>query len=453
MADEGSVATIEAPAADASLETTGVSTDSQVESSSSSDAAGGAETIDDADSPQKGETGHLRGSELYRTVKEKLKAAGLSPAEQRSIRNAIHIADKADKLSGGNLESIEQVQGLVGKLADDPDAGYTPEQIIESTLDERNFWRAFDEKFEKADLSIIPEMIQANPRSFQTLAPAVFDEYAKVNPEGFTGYIARSAKGFLDGKRIPLQWAIMETFLPSMPDFPGKDRMIGAIQEIYKAHQELDGMAKLPLEPKKVDGQPEASGGIDKREETIAAREMEVTRRDWNGNVSQIGVQLRNAEMDRIASAQKVTLDDADRQKIRAAVNEEYDARCAANPKYGQAMRGYLKAGNKQAYHDRAVSEYKKLIPSITARHTQAIIDQKKAAGSRPVQQNTNGNGKAAPALQNTNQKGVQWISGPLRTLGKQTDLRRTTHAMLERNEAYAVGGGDTIYKWKPKMA
>jgi hypothetical protein len=132
-------------------------------------------------------------------------------------------------------------------------------------------------------------------------------------------------------------------------------------------------------------------------------------------------------------------------------VLEEYNARCAANPSYGKAMRGYIEAGNKKAYMDRAQSEYKKLIPAITARHTQAVIDQKKAA---PVQ--TKAQAGPTKVTQMTTAKGEQWIAGHPKTIGKEVDLRRTPHHWLssvKEPKAYIVGGGDTIYRWKPRTS
>jgi len=457
MADEGAVATLEAPV-ESPVETT-ITSDSGADTGASSGVSGtdGSQQIDNGDTPQAGETGHLRGAELYRAVKEKLKnGEKLDAREIRSIRNAIHIADKADRATGGNLDAFESERQIYSRLTDDAEAGYTAEQIVEQTLDERNFWRDFDEKFEKGDPALIPQMLEANPEAFQQLIPRAMDEFARVNPEGFSAYVAKSAKGYLDGKQIPLQFAILQTFVPNMPDFPGKDRVIAAINEIYGAVSGLDEMAAKPIAPKLAEGTQKQTGGIDQREERLTQKEMDITRREWNGETHQVGTGLRDSEMQRLATAQKVTLDDSDKAKIRAAVLEEYNARCAANTKYGQAMRGYIQAGNKRAYIDRATSEYRKLIPSITARHTQAVIDAKKAAGTQKQTQNANGNGqqRQTTTQRTTDHSGnlAQWISGHPKTIGKRVDLLRTTNAMLNRNEAYIVGEKG-LFKWKPKTA
>jgi hypothetical protein len=452
MPKDGAVTTLEAPAADAGLDQ-GSSTDTSTDNSGSSDG-GTTDAIDTADTPQSGESGHLRGAELYRSVKDKLKSAGLSPQQLRSVRNAVWMADKAEKATGGDLSAFEKTQQIVSKLADNPEDGYTPEQLIEQTIQERTFWREFDTKFEKGDRTIIADMISANPESFQALAPAAMDEFARINPEGFSAYVAKSATGYLNGKQIPLQFAILDTFLPSMPDFPGKERLVAAIQAIYGAFEGLDKMAQGQIAPKKGEGQPQQAGGIDQREERISAKEMDLTRREWNADSGLKGGTLRDAEMNRIAATQKVTLDDADRAKIKAAVGEEFNARLAANARYGQAMRGFLQAGNRRSYIERVNSEAAKMVPGITARHTQAVIDAKKAAGAakasasgaKPVSAKS---GNAQPS-NGSNGNLVQWLSAHPKTLGKMIDHARTSYSMLQRNEAYLMGENN-LFKWKAR--
>jgi hypothetical protein len=460
MADEGSVATLEAPGADASLDTT-TSTDTGITSSDTSGSGdtGTSDAIDNADSPAAGETGHLRGAELFKSVKDKLrKGEALSPQEYRSIRNAVHMADKADRLTGGNLDALESQNGLMAKLTDDPDAGHTPEQIIENTLAERTFWRGFDDKFQKAAESpadaqaLIQEMFTANPMSAQQMAVHAMDEFAKVNGEAFSGYVAKSTVGYFNGKQVPLQFAILETFLPSLPDFPGKERVVAAIQSIYGAFEGLNTMAQNPVTPKKLEGTPEAAGGMNQGENTTEALTIRANRAEWQPQAQQKGIELRTTEMNRIAAAQKVTLTAEDQQKIRAAVNEEVNTRLSVDQRYIQAMKGFLIAGNRKAYIERATSEQQKIVPGITRRHTQALIEEKKAT---PAKAAVNGSGAAAKAAQAAPSKDgngnlIQFIAGSPKSVGLQVDHGRTTHSMLMRNEAYIVGQ-KAMVRWKPK--
>ena len=405
-----------------------------------------ADQIDNADSPQPGETGHLRGAELYKSVKDLLKEGKpLTSAQMRSIRNAIHIADKADKLANGDLDSISKNSQLVSRLADDPESGETPDQLIENTLAERTFWRSFDDKFQNGDAALIAEMSTANPESFQKLILPAVNKFAEMNPDGYSALVAQATVSYMNQNEIPLQFSILRTFLPSMPDFPGKDNVVEAINKIFGVTESLKSMASKPIVPKAGEGQPNQPGKLDQTEQSTEALTIRANRAEWQSEVERPGIDLRNSEMNRVAQAQKVQLTEEDKQKIRLAVNEEMNTRLQADSRYGQAMRGYLTAGNKKAYADRALSEYKKLVPSITRRHTQAVIDDKKNA-PKPVVNAQQKNGAVKPV--NQNQPGIQWLSGPPKTVGKQVDYNRTTNRMLSERKAYLVGE-KALYQWR----
>lgn len=433
---------------DAPVETPAVESTPEV-STPSNDTPSDTPQIDSGDTPQPGEAGHLRGAELYRAVKDQLKS--LDPKLAKSVRAAIHIAAQADKAVGGDLGRFESERAAYSKLADDPEDGLTPEQRVESILEERNFWRDFDDRFEKADPATIEKMHDANPGAFQNLIVPAVNKFASVNPEGYSSLIAKATTQYLAANNLPLQLQILDTFLPMMPEFAAKQQVLGAINHIKSLMGALDDMASKPIAAKVAEGDGKPNGGINQNPDHLAERELSITRREWQVDTERPGIELRNAEMSRIAAQQKATLTDGDRQKIRVAVNEEINARLAADTKYGQAMRGYLQAGNRQAYRDRALSEYKKLIPSVTRRHTQAVIDEKKAA---PVAKVDTQPGKTAQPLPKPTQDAsgnlIQWIAGPPRTVGKQVDYLRTTNSMLQRNEAY-IKGEKGLFKWKTR--
>lgn len=407
------------------------------------------EKVDSADSPQPGETGHLRGVELYRAVKDKLRdGKPLGPKEIKSIRNAIHIADRADKASGGDLSRFETERGAYAKLSD-PELGHTPEQVVENVLAERERLAAIDRDFDEAKPEFVTELATVNPVSFQKLVPLALDQFSKMNPEGYSAIVAKAAAGYMQSEGIPTQWAILNAFLPNMPDFAGKDQVLEAIRTVYRTVSSLDTMAAQKWEPKG-DQQPSGQMGDPKSEgDSLQDRELRVTLREWNPEVSRPGVEMRNQEMDRIAASQKITLTDADKKKIGAAVTEELNARLAADSRYGQAMRGYLQAGNRKGYADRALSEYKKLVPSITRRHTQVVIDEKKTQPAAKAA--VNGAKVAQPlpaATKDTNGNLIKWLGGHPRTQGKEIDLARTSNSMLQRNEAY-LKGEQGLFKWR----
>ena len=434
MSDESAV--MDAPEIGAS-EVTDVSTDTSTDTGDS-----GGESSSGTPEVQ-GDVANLRGGELYRAVKNKLKE--LDPKLARSIRNAIHIADKADRASGGDLDSFQKRAELVSRLSEGPETGQTPEQIVENTLAERNFWRDFDSKFETGDPAVINQMAEVNPESFQKLISPAINKFAELNPEGYSAMIAQPMLSYFDQQEIPLQFQILKTFLPNMPEFAGRQNIVEALDRIYSTMESLKPMAARPIAPRATEGKKQ-TGGLDQREQTVQQREVMLQRREWDGETSRPGVELRDSEMTRIASAQKVTLTAQEQAKVKAAVNQEVEVRLAAQKSYGQAMRGYLEAGNKKAYMDRARSEYQKLIPTATKRAVQDVIDARKAA---PVKTN--------PARQNVNQQQgermqgdglTKWLSGHPKMSGKTVDYGRTTTSMLLKKEAY-LKGEKGLYKWK----
>src|SRR5215472_7009970 len=134
MPDE---AVLDAPSVDTGAIDTGSTDTSTVTSTGAEDTSTDTSTIDNGDSPQSGETGHLRGAELYRAVKEKLRAAGLSPAEQRSLRNAIHIAAKADEASGGDFAAYQSQREAYSQLAFEGEETLTPEDLVATVRGDR----------------------------------------------------------------------------------------------------------------------------------------------------------------------------------------------------------------------------------------------------------------------------------------------------------------------------
>lgn len=439
MADDAAV--LEA-AVDTALDTTSTDTSTSVDDTA---AHGTSEVIDDADSPQPGEVENLRGAELFRAVKEKFrKGEPLTPQEFRSMRAAIHIAGKADELTGGDLERFETERGIVSKLADEGDDGLTPEQILENTLDERNFWRGFDDKFQTGDASVIPQLFEANPASAAKLIVAGMDHLSQADNDVFSNYVARSAISYLSDQKIPLQFAILDTFLPEKSDNPATQRVIDAINSIRNAFQGLEGIANKKVEVKAGIQNQNQGNGKQTDDQSLTEREMRVTVKEWNAGARTANDTLSNDEMSRAASARKMQLTDAERSEIRAAVTDEFNARLAAKPEYGKAMQGFIKAGNQRAYADRAASEGKKLLPAIVQRHTNAVLDKRAQQKAQPAVKQTTGQQKSQTA-----QTGnlIQHLPKHPKLLGKRIDLGRTTFAMQQKNQGYLVGEKN-LYQW-----
>jgi hypothetical protein len=433
-------AVMETPDAGAAVETE-VTTD--VNTSTDTGESGQSTEVDNGDQPQEGETGHLRGTELYKAIKQKLKAAGLSPQEQKSIRNAIFIAGKADQATGGDLTAFERERALFAQLGD-PSSGETPEQIVQNVKDKLSFWDDFDSKWEKGDTSLVEMMAESNPASFQNVSMAAMDKLSTLNNDAYSNYISKAAFNYLADQDIPLQLSIASRFLPESSQDPALQAVIDAFKAVNGAVNGIKAMASKKIETK----QPERAQEQPNPNQSLEQRELSVRNYEWSQEAKTPNLKLRDMEMQSAATARKVTLTDEEKSKINTAVKEEYEARLAANRNYGEAMRGYLQAGNRKAYADRAASEGKKLLPSIVARHTNAVLDARKSAAAQPKPaagaKPTNG---AQPRQDAT---GTAWLNGSPATMGLQVDYDRTSRPMFMRGEAY-IKGKKELHKWKVK--
>lgn len=427
------------------------STDVSTDASASVDAGTDTQTdqVDSGDTPQDGETGHLRGAELYRAVKEKLRnGEKLSPQEQRSIRNAIHIAGKADQATGGDLGAFERERAAYEQLRSSDMEGYTPEQVVEAVRDKIQFWDDFDSKFEQGDPSIIETMVEQNPASFQALTLAAMDKFAEVNNEAFSTYVAQSAANFLRSADIPLHLSLAKRFLPESSQDVGTQAVIDAFKAIEAAFTGIQNMASRKIDVKK----PEATATTQQNGQTPEAQQMDVTRREWNLEAGPKNAEIRDSEMAKIASNRKLTLTDKEKQEVKDAVRDEYNARLAADRRYGEAMQSYIRAGNRKAYNDTSLSKAKLLLPAIVARHTNAVLD-KRPKGNGSAKPAPQAGAKASPQAQvKTDATGTSWLNGSPASLGLQVDYGRTTQRMLLNNEAY-IKGKKELHRWKARVA
>jgi hypothetical protein len=443
MADDAAV--LDAPVESSAIDTGSV--DTSTDTSSVTDA-GTTDAIDSGDTPQSGETGHLRGAELYRAVKDKLKASGLTPAEQRSLRNAIHIAAKADEATGGDLNRFTAEREAYQQLVREGEESLPTEDLIQTVKADRDQLAGIIADIQAGAPRLLQEMVEDNPESFKSLVPQAMDRLAELDNDRFSNYIARSAVSFMNAQGIPVEFAVLDEFLPSIPDFPGKNRVIQALQKVYKAFNSLETLASKQIS---TTSKPAAENGADVGQNNGDAG-LSDRLEAWNARAGKPNEELNVSEMNRVASTRKVTLTDAEKKQIRASVAEEFNSRLAANRQYGQTMQGYLKSGNRREYEKRAAAEGQKLLPSIVARHTNAVIDKRTTAGTTKPATGTTKPAISSQPVKDGSGNLVQWISGPPKSVGLQVDHNRQRPGMMARGEAYIVGQ-KAVHKWKVKTA
>lgn len=401
---------------------------------------------DGADSTA-GDTGDdgepLSGAKLWNQAKESLK--DIDPKLRGAINKAIHQADSLRKAFPDGVEKATAVIQSIMQLANQ--GGDAPEKIVAETAAERAYFRELDAAYTEGKAEFAEKLATASPESFDKLAPMIFGKYAETNPDGFASYVSQTVLHHMESADVPLHFKVLATFLPQLADGPAKDRVIEAIEGIYGWQNQLRALAaKKPAAKEAKQGEGDGKD-LATREQQLAEREQQVTLSSWNAESLQPGIRMVYAEADRIAGKQKLTAEE--RKDVLNLVGEELDIRLAGNKKYGEAMRGYLQAGNKQAFQQRLDAERKKLIPGATKRAVDDVI-AKRAAKTTSVKKD--GAQKAAPGVKQTpaaaSGEKVEWIGGYPTAQGLVVDLNRTSHSMLTKKRAY-IKGRDTPVAWK----
>jgi len=388
-----------------------------------------------AETPESTEGESLKGSALWREVKSLTQEGKpLTPKQLSALNKVIHRNDAFESKYPDGLSAVEAQMTAVKQLFSDESVPF--EQAIQETVKEQAYYHKLDTLFSDGKPEFVEELASTSPEAFQNIAPAVFRKYAEVNPEGYSAYVAQAVVNHMNSARVPMQFEVLDAFWPQVPDFPGKVQFQKALQGVIEWSDSLKGMAAAKISPKVIPGQENGQQGPDLAQQNEQLK-VENSRIQWNSSIYSEGVSFVMSEAQKAAG--KTVLTDADKQKVLKLVGEEMEARLTADRRYGEAMQGYLKAGNRNSYLQRIQSERKKLIPGAVRRAVGDVIEARpKNAPKAPP---TNVAGKVKPLAPELN-GAVQFmrIAKPPKEMGLTVDHGRTNHAMLERRQAFVVG-------------
>jgi hypothetical protein len=359
-----------------------------------------------------------------------------NPTLANRIKTSLIALEQIDKKLGerGALDSLLQVRDGLRKFAEStPELqGRDDAEIVKGIQDEVGYWRDLDVKLTNGDPAAIEVLATEAPEGFLKMAPAAFEKFATLNPEGYSAYISQVLVQNMDAEGLPVAFEMLKAFVPQLADGPAKEKIVEQLNKFIAWTNGFREAAKKPVVAEK-----KAATGEDtqKREQELAQRELDVTRKTWNAEATSFGVNLVKSETMRLAGKKSVT--DEQHRQIMKKVNEEVDARLAANLEYGKAMRGYLTAKNQNGYTRRLHSEYQKMIPNAVRRAYDDVVASQKTAVKPPVQQQ-----QQKPGEQRA--KGVNGVAGVVRLREYPKgliDMRRTTGNMMMKNEAFLKDG------------
>jgi hypothetical protein len=411
MADESAV--LDAPVED-------VVQDSLVDSS--------AETPVEGAEPIEGDqTADLRGSKLWRDVNTKLTAGEkLTPKEMAAIRRSIHFEHNQQQKYPNGVQELESTREAIQPLLEDDTMPIG--DAIEQIAQERSYFRDLDSLFTAGKPEFVAKMADASPEAFLELAPSVFQKFSEMNNEGFSSYVTGSVLGFMNQAQVPLQYEILRTFLPQLPDSPVKEQVVAAVNALYGNFNKLNALAQKPINKPfttKAEDKPEAGD--------TATLQMENNALKWDREADGDALSFISKESAKLAG--KTALSTKEMQSVRAKVSEELDARLGMNKQYVSAMKGYLTNGNRTAYLQRLKSERLKILPGAIRRAVADVTDsrpkvQKTNNGTQPVKTQNPVTTKVNVADPNAFRRISAYPKGMI-------DHNRTTQKMLIDGKAY----------------
>jgi hypothetical protein len=380
------------------------------------------------------EAPELKGSSLWRETKAALYSGkALTKPQISAIRRAIQAEAQISEKYPEGLTAIESTLSAVKSLADE---GVPVEQAIQETLQERNYFREFDDLYTRGDGKFAEKLHEASPEAFENIGPSFIRKYAEVAPEAYSAQVAQAVVQHMNSAEVPLQFRVLSTFLPQLPDGPAKDQVIQACEAIFGWSEGLKALSQKKIEPRQVpqsqQTQQQPQNGIDPQ--------LDLSRREWNLETRDDGINMvLMAAQKEIAALKKTGLSEPEKKKVIGKVSEELDARLLMDKQYGTSMQGFLKSGNKSSYTQLLNSKRKAIVPAAVKRAVADVLAERPA---KTAAQPGNGKQPAKTDALKPAQGAMQFrkITGPPKTLGLVTDLNRTPHSMLAKRQAYIKG-------------
>lgn len=367
---------------------------------------------------------------------DKIKAE--NPGLAAKIKDALYrdqqIAKELPEGIKGAVALRNEVASLATALNDPQYVGAAPAQVIADVKSQLGYFHGLDSKFTSGSPEFVDALETASPEAFQTLMINGLGKFAQTNPEGYSAYASQAVDSFFESKGMTVEWEVLREFLPNLPEFAGKARVVAALEKIYGLTQQVKDYAKKPIAAVKKKDDPAAN--LDQRQQVLDAKELDITRQNWNSSSVSFGTTLRDKEITRLAG--KTVLTDAQKTKIKNLVTEEVDARCEADRKYGDDMRNFLKSGDMEGYKRRLHSQYQKLIPGATGRAYSDVVTTKPAVKVAPKPPAT------APVTSISEDRGYHPVSKyPV----GQVDLNRTRQKDLDAGRLTLKNGSKVLYK------
>lgn len=355
-------------------------------------------------------------SDAFKARLEQIKAEDPKLAAQ--LNSAVRSADAWSRAFPGGLKEAAQFKQTVEQVG-----GAEGIQQLQSV--QREF-AELDELYDAGDPKFVEKISEASPEAFAKVAPAVFEKYLQVHPEGWTNYVSKVFVADMQTQGIPLQLERLQDFIA---DNPKAMAVWGKLAEYVNR---INGFAT-----KAVTGGPKNPGAPtpDAKVQELTERENTLTRTEWSTAANQNRMGVFNAEFTRLTNGRKISEDQT------ATIKELYVSRLQAaikrTPDFNKNCDRYFVNKDKAGYLKYIGSLYKAEIPKALAAAVNAILPGKPGP-AKPA---------ASPAAPKPGQPAqVQRGAKLVAARPKEIDVTRTTPTMISQGKAVLPDG--TLVQW-----
>jgi len=359
-------------------------------------------------------------SEAAKATLAEIKAR--DPRLAAQIKSALFEQDALRRAVPGGLKEVSELRTTLETLGG--------KEGIARLEAERAEWTALDEQYIRGDARFIESIATTNPEAFQKLAPAAFQKFAELNPEGYAAYMGQVFVADLQQEGIPLALERLQDFISDNP------RALEVWKKLAAYVNRVGTFASKSVAPAASKAKPEAA---DERERAIAEREATLTRTEWRAEADRERLGVYQPEWKRLTEGRKISDDQ------RAAIEELYVSRLAAalkrNPNFNSTIDRYFQAKDRAAYVRYMASIYKQEIP----RALRSAIDSVLPAKPGPAKSAAPAQAAAPNAAPGQPASGYTWAAAA--PPKDQIDVTRTTMDMIREGRAVLLGGKRVQWK------
>lgn len=350
---------------------------------------------------------------------EKLRAE--NPQFAEAVRKALFAEDRFQRALPGGLKEISDLRSRLEQ--------YGGEVGLNETYQEVDGWRQFDQLYTAGDPKVFDFLTESPEakQAFLKLAPAAFERYREVHPDGYNGYIAQVLADTLEQNEVPMAVMQLGMLLKDNPE------ALAIVQQIYGFLQSVKGLARKPVEMPKL-----AAPAADTRETDLARRETMLRRTEWGAESNQTHAELFSRQWRTQIGERKLS------DVQTATVKELYGLKLAQviknDPDFNRNLEGYFAAHQKAGFLKYFRNFYEQAVPkALRAAILQTGLGQKPGPKPPGVAQTANGGPVRPPVAERAPAPGFAVI-------GAKPDMSMvnrnlTTPEMWQNRRAVLVDG------------